>query len=68
MLELNIKCESLEEARIYLNAQQYHNLLSDMAMAFRNVIKHGTEKDIIVQVNNFYPDLCKALDHHQGPY
>ena len=68
MLELNIKCESLEEARIYLNAQQYHNLLSDMAMAFRNVIKHGTEADVILQVNNFYPDLFKALDHHEGPY
>ena len=68
MLELNIKCEDLEQARVYLNAHQYLNLLQDLQTNLRNVLKHGTDADVIKVVNNFYPDLCKAAEHNQGPY
>jgi nitrate/nitrite-specific signal transduction histidine kinase len=68
MLELKIQCEDLEQARVYLNAHQYLNLLQDLQNNLRNVLKHGTDADVVKAVNNFYPDLCKAVDHSQGPY
>ena len=68
MIELKIKCESLEEARVYLNAQQYHNLISDLCMSIRNAQKHGTEHELIRIVNGFYPDLAKAMDNSEGAY
>jgi nitrate/nitrite-specific signal transduction histidine kinase len=68
MLELKIQCEDLEQARVYLNAHQYLNLLQDLQTNLRNVLKHGTDADVVKVVNNFYPDLCKSVDHHQGPY
>lgn len=68
MLELNIKCESLEEARIYLNGPQYHNLLDDLRTALRNAYKHGDDKDALKVLQNFYTEIVTACDNHTGPY
>jgi hypothetical protein len=68
MLELNIKCESVEQAQMYLNGPQYHNLISDLYQSLHSAQKHGTEQDVLQAVKIFYPDLCKAFDHHQGAY
>ena len=68
MLELKISCESSDEARMYLNAQQYLNLLEDLHVALRNAQKHGTDSDVVKVVENFFPDICTACDHNQGPY
>ena len=68
MLELNIKCESHDEARVYLNAHQYLNLLSDFAEAIRASKKHGTYKDVLNKVDSFYPEICKAVENSLGAY
>lgn len=68
MIELKIKCESVEEARVYLNGPQYHNLISDLCMSIRNAQKHGTENDLIRIVASFYPDLASAVNNSEGPY
>jgi hypothetical protein len=68
MLELNIKCESLEEARVYLNATNYVSLLQDLHTALRNAYKHGTDEDVLKLVENFYPDIISAVDHSEGAY
>ena len=68
MLELKIQCETAEDARIYLNAHQYHNLLDDLRNALRNTQKHGSDSDVIRVVQNFFPDITIACDNHQGPY
>lgn len=68
MIELNIKCEDADEARTYLNAQQYLNLLQDFCEAVRSAKKHGTEQNILEKVELFYPDMCHAIDHNTGPY
>ena len=68
MLELKIQCENADEARIYLNAPQNHNLLEDLRVALRNAQKHGTDSDVLRVVENFFPDITIACDHNQGPY
>lgn len=68
MLELNIKCESLDEARVYLNAHQYLNLISDLYAALRQARKHGTDTDVLAQIEHFMPDLTRAIDHSEGAY
>jgi len=68
MIKLEISCESADEARVYLNAAQYHNLISDMCQAFRNAQKHGTDADVLQVVANFYPDLCTATENSTGAY
>lgn len=68
MLKLEIACESHDEARVYLNAHQYHNLLSDLMNAIRSAQKHGSDKDLLFQINHFYPDICKAVDNSMGAY
>jgi hypothetical protein len=68
MLELKITCQDADEARMYLNAPQYHNLLDDLRNALRNARKHGTDEDVVRVVLNFFPDLTIACDNHQGPY
>ena len=68
MLELKITCDSAEEARIYLNAHQYLNLLTDFTEAIRSATKHGTEKDVLHQVTVFYREMCSATEHHMGAY
>ena len=68
MLELKISCETADEARIYLNAPQYHNLLEDLRVALRNAYKHGDDKDALKVLANFFGDITVACDHNQGPY
>lgn len=68
MLELNIKCESIDEARVYLNAQQYLNLIDDFYNALRSARKHGTDQDVIKVVAQFYPEMCSAIDNSTGAY
>jgi nitrate/nitrite-specific signal transduction histidine kinase len=68
MLELKIQCETAEDARIYLNAHQYHNLLDDLRNALRNAQKHGTDSDVVRVVQNFFPDITAACDNHTGAY
>lgn len=68
MLELKIQCNDADEARVYLNAPQYHNLLEDLRNAFRNAQKHGTDADVLQVVQTFFPDITIACDNHQGPY
>lgn len=68
MIEITIKCESADEARTYLNAPQYLNLLQDFYEALRGARKHGTDADVLLQVEQFYPDLAKAIDHNTGAY
>jgi hypothetical protein len=68
MLELKIKCESPEEARVYLNAHQYLNLLSDFYAAVRNAKKHGTDQDVLKTVDMFEHDFISAIDNSEGAY
>lgn len=68
MLELNIKCESLEEARVVLNAQQYLNLIDDFFNALRSARKHGSDADVLRAVDQFYPEMCNAIDNSTGAY
>jgi len=68
VIEINIKCESIDEARVYLNGPQYLNLLEDFCGAIRGARKHGTDQDILQKVELFYPDMCRAVDHNTGPY
>jgi hypothetical protein len=68
MLELKITCETTEELNIYANAVALHNLLDDLRNALRNSYKHGTDADVLKTVENFYPDIIRAVDHSEGPY
>jgi len=68
MLELKISCENADEARIYLNAPQYHNLLDDLRNALRNAYKHGDDSDVLKVLETFYTEITAACDNHQGPY
>lgn len=68
MLELKLKCKSVDEARIYLNGLQYYNLLGDMREALRAAYKHGTEAEVLKVINGFYPDIDRAVDNNSGAY
>lgn len=68
MIEVTIKCETPEEARIYLNATDYIGLLQDMYAALRSARKHGNDADVVRVVESFYADISKACDHAEGAY
>lgn len=68
MLELKIQCQDADEARMYLNAQQYLNLIDDFFNALRTARKHGTDADVLKTVDQFYPEMCNAIDNSTGPY
>ena len=68
MLELKIQCQDADEARMYLNAVQYHNLLDDLRNALRNAYKHGERAEVLKVLDNFYTEITAACDNHQGPY
>lgn len=68
MLELKIQCQDADEARMYLNAPQYVNLLDDFYNALRSARKHGTDADVLKQVDSYMDELRVALDHSTGPY
>ena len=53
---------------MYLNAQQYLNLLDDFRNAIRNAYKHGDDKDALKVLGDFYTEITAACDHNQGPY
>jgi len=67
MLQLKLNCESVDEARVYLNAQQYLNLITDLTEALRTASKHGTDADVVKVVENFMPVLYNCVDN-TGPY
>jgi hypothetical protein len=68
MLELKISCDDLDQARVYLNAEQYKNLIDDLYNALRSARKHGSDADVLKVVEDFYPNLCHALDNSAGAY
>jgi hypothetical protein len=68
MITLTLNCENEDQARVYLNAPQYHNLLSDLHAALRSVQKHGTTVNLLETVNRFMPDISNAVDNSQGAY
>lgn len=68
MINLNITCESATEARVYLNAHEYLNLLSDFYTAVRSAKKHGSDEDVLKTLDAFMPDFMAALDHSDGAY
>ena len=68
MLELNIKCDTIDEARVYLNAPQYLNLLDDFYNALRSARKHGNDVDVLKQVDAYMNELRAAIDNSQGAY
>ena len=67
MFDITIKCESAEEARVYLNANQYLALLDDIYQAVRSTQKHG-DGDLDKVLNNFLTEICHAIDHSAGAY
>ena len=68
MIEITIKCETLEEGRIYTNAINYLSLLQDLRANLRDARKHGTDADVLRVVENFMPDIAQACDHSDGAY
>ncbi len=68
MLELKIKCDSLEEARMYLNAPNYLSLLQDLRQNLRDAKKHAGDAYVLHVVDNFMPDIAQACDHNCGAY
>jgi|694.fasta_scaffold34146_5 hypothetical protein len=68
MLKLNIDCEDNQEAMVYLNAPQYLALITDLTQAVRNAEKHGDDQSLLKVIRDFYPDLCRAMDHVEGAY
>ena len=68
MLELNLKCETIDEARMYLNGPQYLALIDDFYNALRSARKHGTDADVLKQVDSFMPELLAAVDNSTGAY
>jgi len=67
MFDITIKCESAEEARVYLNANQYLALLDDIYQAVRQCQKHG-DGDLDKVLENFLPEICHAIDNSTGAY
>ena len=68
MLELKITCENAEEARVVLNAHNYLALIDDFYNALRSARKHGTDADVLKVVDQFYPEMCNAIDNSTGAY
>lgn len=70
MLELKIQCEDVDQARVYLNAVQYHNLITDFAEALRNAEKYSDNPDqaMLLAVVGYKSDFLNAAQHNQGPY
>ena len=68
MLELKIQCDSADEARVYLNAQQYLNLIDAFYNALRSARKHGNDVDVLKQVDAYMNELREAIDNSSGAY
>mgnify|MGYP000293692479 FL=1 len=67
IFNITINCDSADEARVYLNAPQYHNLLSDLYHSARTCQKHG-DGNLDVVLNNFLSEICNAVDNSTGAY
>lgn len=67
MFDITIKCETAEQARMFLNAPQYFALLDDIYQAVRNTQKHG-DGDLDKVLENFLPDISRAIDNSEGAY
>jgi len=65
-IQITIECENKNEANIYLNAQQYLNLLSDIQTQIRDCLKY--ENNMNDTLNSIYKDVCQCTEHHLGPY
>ena len=65
-IQLTINCETKDEATMYLNAQQYLNLLSDIQSQIRDCLKY--EQNMNTTLNSIYKDVCQCTEHHLGPY
>ena len=68
MIEITLKCETLEEARTYLNAPNYLNLIQDFYEAVRAARKHGTDEDVLFQIKNYFAEFATACEHSNGAY
>ena len=67
MFDITIKCETAEQARIFINAPQYFALLDDIYQAVRQCQKHG-DGDLDKVLENFLPEICHAIDNSTGAY
>jgi len=68
MIVLNITCENHEQAAVYLNANNYLNLLLDMSNALRRAEKSGSLSDFVETARSFTDEIHKATEHHTGAY
>lgn len=66
MIKLEITCENVDEARLILNAQQYHSLICDFISQVKR--SRECEEDINKVIDIFIGDFCIATEHHRGPY
>lgn len=66
MIKLEITCEDVDEARLILNARQYHSLITDFVNKIRLARKH--DGDVVKTIDIFINDFYTASDHHLGPY
>lgn len=68
MITITVQCEDWDEVRMLSNATQLHHLLQDYLEALRSARKHGTDEDQLKVIEQFLPDMYRALDNHQGAY
>lgn len=68
MLKIELNCETLEEARIYINAHNYLNLIFDTYNSIKQARKHGDASDMERVLDTFLPEMAKAIEHDQGAY
>ena len=66
MIKLEIECEDADEARLILNAQQYHSLICDFVQQIFTARRH--DGDVNSVIDNFIGDFFNATEHHHGPY
>lgn len=66
MLELKIQCEDADQARIYLAAINYHNLITDFHQALRSAEKH--DGNVLQIIQAFRSDFAACATSHEGPY
>lgn len=66
--KIQFDCDSLEEALVYMSAHQYYDLICDFTEAVRKARKHGTDKQVLEQVEHYFADFERARDFAQGAY
>jgi hypothetical protein len=68
MLKLELVCDSAEQARVYLNAQQYFNLLLDLEESFSQVTEETSHQELLYIIDTFLPNIKAAVCNHEGAY